>query len=185
MAASQKEIDLVKACQRNDRQAQNAFYNLYKGRMMGICRRYTRTVAEAEDIFQEAFLKIFQNIGSLQNPESVAYWVKSAVVRTAIDYYRQHQHESEQVNYEAILEDWSETPNVYAQLTQEEVLNVINQMPNGYRLVANLYYIDGYTHREIAEMLGIAEGTSKSQLARAREILKQKLKAMGLWAITL
>jgi RNA polymerase sigma-70 factor (ECF subfamily) len=74
---------------------------------------------------------------------------------------------------------------VYDQLTQEEVLKIINEMPNGYRVVANLFYIDGYTHQEIAQLLGIAEGTSKSQLARAREILKKKLKAMGLWALTL
>ncbi|WP_428659590.1 RNA polymerase sigma factor [Runella sp.] len=185
MAASQKEIELAKACQRNERHAQTAFYNLYKGRLMGICRRYARTGAEAEDIFQEAFIKIFQNIGALQNPESVEYWVKSAVVRTAIDYYRQHRREGEQVDYEAVLEDWSTSPTVYDKLTQEEVLAIINEMPNGYRIVANLYYIDGYTHPEIAQMLGIAEGTSKSQLARAREILKRKLKAMGLWAITL
>lgn len=185
MAASQKEIELVKACQQNDRQAQNAFYNLYKGRLMGVCRRYARTLAEAEDIFQEAFIKIFQHLGSLQNPESVTYWVKSTVIRTAIDYYRQHRNESEQVNYAEILEEWSTRPTVYDQLTQEEVLKVINEMPNGYRVVANLFYIDGYTHQEIAKMLDIAEGTSKSQLARAREILKKKLKAMGLWAITL
>jgi RNA polymerase sigma factor (sigma-70 family) len=185
LAASQKEIELAKACQHHDRQAQTAFYNLYKGRLMGICRRYARTVAEAEDIFQEAFVKIFQNIGTLQNPDSVEYWVKSAVVRTAIDYYRQHRREGEQVDYEAVLEDWSTSPTVYDKLTQEEVLAIINEMPNGYRIVANLYYIDGYTHPEIAQMLGIAEGTSKSQLARAREILKRKLKAMGLWAITL
>lgn len=185
MSASQKEIELVKACQRNDRQAQNALYNLYKGRLMGVCRRYTRTLAEAEDIFQEAFIKIFQNINTLQNPESVNYWVKSTVIRTAIDYYRQHRHENEQVNYEEILEEWQTRPAVYDRLTQEEVLKVINEMPNGYRLVANMFYIDGYTHQEIAQMLHIAEGTSKSQLARARDILKRKLKAMGLWAITL
>lgn len=185
MAASAKEIELVKACQRNDRQAQNAFYNLYKGRLMGVCRRYARTLAEAEDIFQEAFIKIFLNIGDIKNVESVEYWVKSTVIRTAIDYYRQHRRENEQVDYETILDDWSVSPQVYDKLSQEEILEIINAMPNGYRMVANMYYIDGYTHPEIAKILGIAEGTSKSQLARAREILKRKLKAVGLWSITL
>jgi RNA polymerase sigma factor (sigma-70 family) len=101
------------------------------------------------------------------------------VIRTAIDYYRQHRNESEQVSYEAILEEWSTRPTVYDQLTQEEVLKMINEMPNGYRVVANLFYIDGYTHQEIAQMLDIAEGTSKSQLARAREILKREIESNG------
>lgn len=135
--------------------------------------------------FSGSFYQDFSKFGSLQNPESVTYWVKSTVIRTAIDYYRQHRNENEQVSYEEILEEWSTRPTVYDQLSQEEVLKIMNEMPNGYRVVANLFYIDGYTHQEIAQMLGIAEGTSKSQLARAREILKKKLKAMGLWAITL
>jgi RNA polymerase sigma factor (sigma-70 family) len=185
VAASPKEIVLVKACQRNERQAQNAFYELYKGRLMGVCRRYSRTSAEAEDIFQEAFVKVFDHIHTLKTPESVESWTKAIVVRTAIDYYRQHRQDLERTDYEAVLNQIETTTSIDDQSTQEEVLRIINQMPNGYRLVANLFYIDGYTHSEIAEILGIAEGTSKSQLARARDILKRKLKALGLWTLTL
>ena len=96
------EVELVLGCQRNDPRAQVAFYNLYKGRLLGVCRRYARTVMEAEDIFQEAFIKIFNKINDLQKPESVEYWVKSLVVRTAIDHYRQNNKDRQFVDYESI-----------------------------------------------------------------------------------
>lgn len=116
------EIELVLGCQRNDPRAQAAFYNLYKGRLLGVCRRYARTVMEAEDIFQEAFIKIFNKINDLQKPESVEYWVKSLVVRTAIDHYRQNSNERQFVDYQ-VIENFSEPDiGIVSQLGHEEIV---------------------------------------------------------------
>ena len=175
----ENEKELVLACKRNDPKAQTAFYNLYKGRLLGVCRRYARTVAEAEDIFQEAFIKIFKNIHNLEKIESVNYWVKSCVVRTAIDHYRHTIHEREQVGYESIVEQTEMDANIFSNLSRDHLLEIINTLPNGYRMVINLYLIDGYTHAEIAEMLNITEGTSKSQLSRGRDLLKKALVKIG------
>jgi RNA polymerase sigma factor (sigma-70 family) len=176
----EKEIHLVLACKRNDPKAQTAFYNLYKGKLLGICRRYARTAAEAEDIFQEAFIKIFKNLHTLEKIESVNSWVKSSVIRTAIDHYRQGIHEREQVGYESVIEvSDSQDDNIFANLSREQVLGIINTLPDGFRMIINLYLIDGYTHSDIAEMLNISEGTSKSQLSRGREILKKELLKIG------
>lgn len=172
------EIELVLACKRNDPKAQTAFYNLYKGRLLGICRRYARTEAEAEDIFQEAIIKIFKNLHQLEKIESVNHWVKSSVIRTAIDNYRTTLHEREQVSYDGLTEESNEE-NILSSLSREQILMSINALPNGYRMIINLALIDGYTHAEIADMLQISEGTSKSQLSRARELLKTTLLKLG------
>jgi DNA-directed RNA polymerase specialized sigma24 family protein len=147
----EKEIQLVLACKRNDPKAQTAFYNLYKGRLLGICRRYARTEAEAEDIFQEAFIKIFKNL-----------------------------HVLEKISYDNIIENAdSQDNNIFSMLNRDQILEVINTLPDGYRMIINLYLIDGYTHADIAEMLSISEGTSKSQLSRGRELLKKELLKIG------
>ncbi len=174
------EVELVLGCQRNDPRAQAAFYNLYKGRLLGVCRRYARTVMEAEDIFQEAFIKIFNKINDLQKPESVEYWVKSLVVRTAIDHYRQNNKDRQFVDYEAIENQSDADISVISQLSHEEIVGAINQLPDGYRMVVNMYLIDGYEHNEIAKILQISEGTSKSQLSRAKVHLRKTLQEMGV-----
>jgi RNA polymerase sigma factor (sigma-70 family) len=173
------EKELVLACKRNDPKAQTAFYNLYKGRLLGVCRRYARTVAEAEDIFQEAFIKIFKNLHNLEKIESVNHWVKSSVIRTAIDHYRHTIHEREQIGYETIMEQPEMDSNIFSNLSRDQILDIINTLPNGYRMVINLYLIDGYTHADIAQMLNISEGTSKSQLSRGRDLLKKELIKFG------
>ena len=175
----ENEKELVLACKRNDPKAQTAFYNLYKGRLLGVCRRYARTVTEAEDIFQEAFIKIFKNLHHLEKVESVNYWVKTSVIRTAIDHYRHTLHEREQIGYDSIIEQPEMDENIFSNLNRDQVLTIINTLPNGYRMVINLYLVDGYTHAEIAEMLNITEGTSKSQLSRGRDLLKKELIKIG------
>lgn len=174
------EVELVLGCQRNDPRAQAAFYNLYKGRLLGVCRRYARTVMEAEDIFQDAFIKIFNKIGDLQKPESVEYWVKSLVVRTAIDHYRQNSNERQFVDYAALENHGEADIGVVSRMSHEEIVGVVNQLPDGYRMVVNMYLIDGYEHNEIAKILGISEGTSKSQLSRAKVHLRKTLQEMGV-----
>jgi RNA polymerase sigma-70 factor (ECF subfamily) len=130
-------------------------------------------VSEAEDIFQEAFIKIFKNIHTLENIDSINSWVKSTVIRTAIDHYRHAVHERSLVGYELIAEVTENEEDLFSNLARDQILQIINALPDGYRLVVNLYLIDGYNHLEIAEMLNITEGTSKSQLSRARNLLKE------------
>ncbi len=174
------EQELVRACQNNDRKAQTAFYNLYKGKLMGVCRRYTRTPDEAEDIYQEAFVKIFNNIHALEKVGAAGAWVRKTVIHTAINYYHANLKFQHNTDYDNILLSNDDYPNVLAGLSNEELLTLINQLPDGYRMVFNLYVIDGYSHAEIGELLGVSENTSKSQLSRAKELLRKQLKPMGI-----
>ncbi len=177
------EQDLLQACQRNDRKAQSAFYNLYKCKMLGVCRRYARSVSEAEDILQDAFIKVFTKIHSVHKNESIGGWVRNIVINTAIDHYRKHIIQSNQVGYDDALGVSDEFQiSAISHLSLDEILNVIQQLPDGYRMIINLYLIDGFSHSEIAKILNISEGTSKSQLSRAKGILKNKLKTMGIVA---
>lgn len=150
---------------------------------MGICVRYARSRAEAEDIFQESFLKVFSKINDLKAPESIDRWVKSVVVRTAINYYHRttrlelkntslqnQENELESTDYERMI----------SQMSMDTLLCLINSLPDGYRLIINLHLIDGYTHTEIADMLSIADGTSRSQFMRGRNLLILKLKELGI-----
>lgn len=148
---------------------------------MGLCRRYARSQPEAEDMFHEGFIRIFQQLHTLEQAEKLLPWMKRVMVNTAINVYYKNQKQ----HAETELEDaWSHSNadhlDLLARLTTEEVLRLIEQLPDGYRMVFNLYVIDGYNHAEIAQLLGVAEGTSKSQLARAKNMLKNKLKTFGI-----
>jgi RNA polymerase sigma factor (sigma-70 family) len=175
------EQELLLACQRNDRKAQFALYERYRGKMLGICYRYARSSAEAEDILQEAFVKVFNVIHTLQKSQSLGGWIRSIVVNTAIDHYRLGLKTAFDVGYEEALDKSDDTfPAILSQMTTDEILAVIQQLPDGYRLVLNLYIIDGFQHHEIADKLSISVGTSKSQLSRAKELLRRKLTEMGM-----
>lgn len=175
------EKDLIRGCQENDSRAQTAFYNLYKSRLMGICRRYAKSKEEAEDIFQEAFIKIFRSIRTVQKEEAIGSWIRQVVVNTAINYYHQHlKHNNQNTDYEEVTQTSDDHLHIVGQLTNEELLRLINLLPDGYRMVFNLYVLDGFNHREIGEMLEISENTSKSQLSRAKELLRKKLKEIGI-----
>ena len=174
------ELEILIGCQKRLPAAQTALYNLYKGRLLGMCRRYTRTLAEAEDIFQDAFIKIFVKIDTIQKTESLAGWVKSIVVNTATDHYRKVLKDNVLLPIEGVEVadgDWElEIENMDA----ETLLEIINEMPAGYRMAVNMYYIDGYKHQEIANLLGISESTSKTQLFHAKAWLRNKIEKMKI-----
>ncbi|RRB11366.1 RNA polymerase sigma factor [Larkinella knui] len=175
------EIELLRACQRHDARAQTALYERHKSRMMGLCRRYAHSRPEAEDMFQEGFIRIFQQIHTIEQPERLLNWMKRVMVNTAINWYHKHHHEQSETDYEEASETSNtEHHDILARISTEELLILVQDLADGYRMVFNLYVIDGYSHLEIARMMGISEGTSKSQLARAKEVLKQKLKKMGI-----
>ncbi len=169
---------LVKKCQRRDRLAQNLLYDHFKKKLFGICLRYAGSVPEAEHIFQDAFVRVFDRIPELKNPESVASWIRSIVIRTAINHYHREIKPQKELNsLEQIGEEAEDGtfPDILGQMEMEELVKVINRLPTGYRLVVNLYLIDGYTHAEIAEMLNISEGTSRSQFLRGKSALIKEL----------
>lgn len=175
--------DLVLACRRGEQQAQTLLYNRCKSRLMGVCVRYARTVAEADDIFHEAVLKVFGHIDRVSDPAAVDRWMKSVVVRTAINYYNRTTR-SELRNVALEVSEFDSENDDYAriidQLDVEVLLNIINALPSRYRIVINMYLIDGYSHAEIAEMLSIAESTSRSQYMRGRNLLIVKLQESGI-----
>lgn len=174
--------ELVEGCQRHERKAQNAFYDRYQRKMLGICRRYARTLSEAEDIFQEAFIKVFKKIDDLHTPESADSWVKSVIIRTALSYYeRTTKKELMSAPIDLNVQDWESGEfSPWGHVDIELVLKVLSDLPNGYRTIINLYLIDGYNHTEIAEMLGIEPSTSKSQLMRGKKLLMKKLQETGI-----
>ncbi|MBO9616292.1 MAG: RNA polymerase sigma factor [Dyadobacter sp.] len=175
--------ELVKACQRQDARAQAVFYDRYKSKLLGVCLRYAKTVAEAEDIFQEGILRIFAKINDIQNPQAIDNWVKTIMVRHAIDYYNQvTRKEMLSTSHEDVRLDWENNDYtvLFSKLDVSLLLEAINELPDGYRIVINMHFIDGYKHAEIAEMLGIKEVTSRSQLLKGRNLLIKKLEQKGI-----
>ena len=165
------EKELIKGCIREDRYHQQELFRRYAGKMLVVCMRYTRHEMEAEDILQDAFIKIFDNITRFEFKGSFEGWVRRIVINTALKNYSKKSFKQEQIG----LENYPELPlepEIYAHLQEEELLRLIAKLPEGYRLVFNLYAVEGYSHKEIADMLGIQESTSRSQLVKARKMLQ-------------
>ena len=169
-----KDLELVSACARGERAAQREFYDRFSGRMLSVCRRYVRTTAEAEDVLQEGFLKAFQHIRTFRFESSIAGWLTTIMVRTALNSQRQKLYMMPMVDVRhAGLHD--SEPSVISAMSAEQLIALIQELPDGCRVVFNLYALEGYTHQEIANMLEVSEGTSKSQYSRARQLLREKI----------
>ena len=169
---NQKE--LIAGCIRGDRQSQVELFRQYSGKLLAVCVRYTRHRMEAEDVLQDAFIKIFKNLEKFEGKGSFEGWMRRIVVNTALKNYNKSSYQKEKIG----LEDYQENaldPDVLASLHEEEILKVIGQLPEGYKAVFNLYVIEGYSHREIADQLEIQESTSRSQLVKARKMLQSKI----------
>jgi len=167
--------DIIKQCIEGNRTAQEKLYNFYAPKMKGICVRYARSVVEAEDIFQDGFVKIFTNLKKYRNQGSFDGWVRRIIVNTAIDAYKANISMKNNVPYEELPETENTSIDIDDTLDEQELLNIVSKLPDGYRVVFNLYAIEGYSHKEIADMLNISEGTSKSQLSKARRTIQNTL----------
>jgi RNA polymerase sigma factor (sigma-70 family) len=171
---------IIDGCARHERKAQQELYNRYSRFLLGVCLRYATDKAEAEDILQESFLKIFFNIKDFSGTGSFIGWLRKVAVNTSITHYhknlkyRYHVDIDEYVSVEAGVTSFEEDF-----FTSEELYKVLNELPAGYRLVFNLYAVEGYKHKEIAEMLGIDTNTSKSQYSRAKAVIRNKLERLG------
>jgi len=169
-----EERDLIKACTRQERWAQRVLYEEFYGKMMGVCLRYSDTEEDALDILHEGFIKVFKNIGKYQPGTSLASWIRRIMVNTAIDYYRKNvRRRTEDIDQAYDLS--SQDADAVSQCSEKEILEAIQQLSPAYRAVFNLYVIEGYSHKEIAEALDITESTSRSNLVKARLKLKELL----------
>ncbi len=163
---------LIKKCQQRDVKSQSEVYQLFAGKLFGLCLKYSRNYQEAQDNLQDGFITIFNKIDQFQFKGSFEGWLKRIMVNTALQKYR----EKNVLNL--ITDEIPEEVEVEVDemtLSLDYLLSIIQELPNRYRLVFNMYVLDGYSHREISEMLEISEGTSKSNLSRARQILKKKV----------
>jgi len=171
--SNSKNLDqLVTACIKQDRKAQRSFYERFAPVMHTVCLRYVRDPAEAEDVLLKGFMKVFQNLNKYRAEGSLEGWVRRIIINEALMYIRRQKNMYLEVDVEEASDAQDICPD---HLAEEDLLQLIYELPVGYRTVFNLYAIEGYSHQEIAEMLTINEGTSKSQLSRARQILKQKI----------
>lgn len=174
------DSELLEACLRKEPKAQATLYQRYKGRFFGICRRYAKNSHDAEDMFQDAVVKVFQKLHELKSVEQLSAWVRRIVVNVCIDHYHKQTNFVDINDYvEGFQQEW-QSESIISELSNQELLSLINELPDGSRMIFNMYVIDGYPHHEIAKMLGISEGTSKSQLFFAKKLLKNKLQLMGV-----
>lgn len=169
-----KDAVLAERCKKQDRQAQQELFALYAPRLLALCCRYIKDRAEAEDVMITGFTKIFNRIDQYKGEGSFEGWMKKVMVNEALSQLRKTKNMYLETDLEAADRevDWNTLENT---LEAEDLLKVITALPEGYRVVFNLYAIDGYSHKEIADQLGISENTSKSQLSRARVWLQKNL----------
>jgi RNA polymerase sigma-70 factor (ECF subfamily) len=176
------EQDLIAGCLQGQRLAQKALFEMYAGKMMAVCRRYTRTDQEAEDVLQDGFVKIFKHLDSFDFAGSFEGWIRRIFINTALKLISKKSYQNEQSGIDS-MPDQSEDPTVFARLGEKELLNLIDSLPDGYRVVFNMFAIEGYSHKEIADMLHIKESTSRSQLLKARKLLQNKVKDLQRIAV--
>ena len=169
------ESDLIKGCMEGNRRMQEELYRRFSPKMYAVCLRYAGNAEEAEDILQEGFIKVFKKLNSFRSEGSFEGWVRRIFVNTAIEHFRRKRYlmpvtEKEENTIEgkyfSVLDD----------LAARDIMMLVQDLSPGYRTVFNLYVVEGYTHKEIADMMGISEGTSKSQLSRAKVILQDMVK---------
>lgn len=166
---------LIKGCRKGNRKSQEELYNRFSAAMYGLCLQYASNEADAQDILQEGFIKVFKKISQVQNPAAIPGWIRRIMINTALEKYRSQvvlkRIDDVQTGFEQEVSN-----TAYDNLTSEELVKLIQGLTPKYRMVFNLYAVEGYSHKEISEILGISEGTSKSNLSRARATLQERIK---------
>lgn len=169
------EEHILIGCRKGKSKAQKKLYDLYSAQMFGVCLRYAKNTADAEDILQDGFVKVFKNIDKYDGSGPLAGWIYRVMVNTALNHLRS-KNKMRFVEYDNNIADkHHEDDYIEPSFSKQEIMKAVQKLPYGYRTVFNMYVIDGYKHKEIAEMLDISINTSKTQLARARNMLKEEL----------
>ena len=164
------DAELVKGCVAGKRQCQQQLYERFASEMKGVCLRYSKTSFEAEDLMHDGFVKVFQHIDTFKSDCPLGAWIRKIMVNTALSNYRRKMHKTEFADLE-ILVNIAEADPGTDHFAAEELMEMVRSLPEKYQLVFNLFGIEGYSHKEISEMLGITEVTSRSQYLRARHLL--------------
>lgn len=166
------ESDLIKGCIEGDPQMQRLLYDRFSSMMYGVCLRYSDNTEDANDVMQEGFIKVYKSLSKFRAEGSFEGWVRRIFINTSIEHYRK---KVKLYNVSEVQENTIEDNELNAldSLATKDILNIINELSPGYKQVFNMHVIEGYSHKEIAEIIGITEGTSKSQLARAKGVLKK------------
>lgn len=171
--------ELVEGCIANNAKAQRILFDKYAGKMMGICLRYMKNREEAQDILQEGFIKVFQKIGQYKNTGPLGGWIRMVMINTALIQLRKNKKWENTIDVSTSYDLSNDDYTIIDKLSADELMSIINGIPEGYRTVFNLFVIEGYPHKEIAEMLNITESTSKTQFRKARLYLKKILEENG------
>lgn len=167
----------IKKLKSRDGKTQKAFYQYLAPKMYGICLRFANSIPEADDMLQEGFIRVFNNLKNFRGEGSLEGWVRRTIINTAINLYKKRVRQGIKTNLDSIRDLADDKSFIIEKMTADELLEVIRKLPEGYRMVFNLNIIEGYSHKEIGEMLDISESTSKSQLSRARKVLRNRLKS--------
>ena len=168
----QEEKKIIQEAVGQNRQAQHQLYTKYAPKMLSVCRQYIKDLHQAEDVMITAFMKVFVNLKNFEHKGSFEGWIRRIMIHESISFLRV-QKEMTFVEEENMVHE--QHNNIESQMSMDDIQYLIDALPDGYKMVFNLYVIEGYKHHEIAEMLGISEGTSKSQLSRAREVLQNQI----------
>ncbi|HEY8403633.1 MAG TPA: sigma-70 family RNA polymerase sigma factor [Flavobacteriales bacterium] len=167
--------ELANGCAAGKRDAQELLWKLYSRKMMTVCLRYCDSQEEAEDVLQEGFIKVFDKIGQWQGTGPLGGWIRTIMVNTALTYLRSRNKWRNTTDIETVQHIDAEEISAISRMNEQSLLELIEKMPSGYRTVFNLFAIEGYPHKEIAEMMGISENTSKTQFLKAKNWLKKHL----------
>jgi RNA polymerase sigma-70 factor (ECF subfamily) len=169
------DATLIKECVKGNAKAQRFLFDKFAPKMLTVCIRYAKNKSDAEDVLQDAFIKVFNKISEFKNEGSLEGWIRRIMVNTSLDQIRKNSKFSNDTDLEAVSYKLENNDFTFENLVSEDLLKLINSMPNGYRIVFNMFAIEGYSHQEIASTLGVTENTSKSQYLRARSFLKKEL----------
>lgn len=170
--------ELIEKCLENDRTSQYRFYEYYSTRVFGVCLRYAKNFADAEDILQEGFVKAFKYLQDYSGKGSMESWIRRIMVTTSLNYYKKKNMLNKDVDPENTNILINKDYEGLSDMSHEEILELIRELPYGYQTVFNLSTIEGYSHKEISEIMQISVNTSKSQLSRAKQVLRNKIESI-------
>jgi RNA polymerase sigma-70 factor (ECF subfamily) len=174
------EQELYKQCVSGSRTAQKELFDRFSPRMLGVCYRYTRSMQEAEDVLQDVFIKVFQNLQFFKGDGSLEGWVRKIAINTSLNHLKKNKHISEELEIDSARKVEGPVDLSIENYDSKLIWQTIENLPDGYRVILNMFAVEGYSHKEIAEQLEIAEGTSRSQFLRAKAHLKKMLEKQNI-----
>jgi RNA polymerase sigma-70 factor (ECF subfamily) len=173
------DATLVKECVIGNPRAQRALFDKFASKMLGVCIRYAKDTEQAEDILQDGFVKVFSKLKDFKNEGSLEGWIRRVMVNTALDQIRKNGKMLGDVSTDDVAYKLEDNDPIVETLMAEDLMKMIKAMPDGYKVVFNMFAIEGYSHAEIADTLGITESTSKSQYSRARAYLRERIEKLN------